>query len=82
MRVKIMTRIFKIETKEQLDAIKPFTDMGNGTYVTCCYSIEQNKPTYVIVNRRMKRCIVCCIPEDLIRLGFKKCWYCGKKLNY
>lgn len=44
-----MTRIFKIETIEQLNAIRPFTDMGNGTYNTCCHSIRQGKPTFVTI---------------------------------
>jgi len=44
-----MTRIFQIENKEQLDAIRPFTDMGNGTYNTCCHSIAHSKPTFVVI---------------------------------
>ena len=25
-------------------------------------------------------CFVCCVLEDLKRLGYKKCWHCGRKL--
>ena len=44
-----MTQILQIENKEQLDAVRPFTDMGNGTYQTCVFGLLQGRPVYVAI---------------------------------